>query len=111
MTLTDKLNGKVNWRTGGITISLTTVIAFALIAYNALSGKTQVAIEFAKQHGAELSLLRQDYTALRGEVVALRETINRNMDDRFRGTDWERERRWIETRFEMLDSQIGRCCK
>jgi hypothetical protein len=111
MTIAERLNGKVSWKTGTVTVSITSIIAFALIAYNDLSGKTRVAIEVAKDHGTELKLLREDYTALRGEIAGLRTTINRNMDDRFRGTDWERERRWIEQRFENLEQQIGRCCR
>jgi hypothetical protein len=109
--LESDVNGwKLDARKGTISIGVGAIVALTVAAYVNIANQTAVAIQVARDHGSELKLLRQDYTALRGEMTAHRQQALKQMDDRFRGTDWERERRWIEGEFIRIEKRIGQCC-
>ena len=53
--------------------------------------------------GATLLTIRDDVTTLKVQVAALEGTVRSAGDDRFRGSDWRREREIIEARFNRIE--------
>jgi 3-dehydroquinate dehydratase len=103
---------------GFITISSVTVVGIMFNIISSVSHQAQTAVETTQQQGAAIIQLRADMQTnvenyalelaeLQGMVVAMRQEMAESMDDRFRGSDYERERtRLIELmEARMMDLQ------
>jgi hypothetical protein len=58
--------------------------------------------------GATLLTIRDDVTTLKVQVATLEGTVRSAGDDRFRGSDWRREREIIEQRFNRIELLLER---
>lgn len=72
-------------------------------AQTILAGIALVAITSAV---ALLLLLREDVSVLKTTVSHLNAQIQQGVDDRFRGSDWRREERSINERFQRIERRI-----
>jgi hypothetical protein len=106
---------------GVVTISTVTIVGILFNIINSISNEARTALALAEQRGAQMLQIREDmetekqrqlvaFAEVKGIVEALRQTIHEQTDDRFRGTDYERERaRMLETldaRFDDLQHQL-----
>lgn len=86
-----------------VAIPVTAIVTVVIAAGISLSNQSAIAISVAEQHGSELELLRRDYSALRGELVSLREDLRTRMDDRFKGADARAMEARLMNRIERLE--------
>lgn len=54
--------------------------------------------------GATLLTIRDDVTTLKVQVAQMEGQLRNAGDDRFRGSDWRREREIIEARFNRIEA-------
>ena len=66
-----------------------------------IGNNAEVALQVARDHGGELESLRSTVATLRGEMLA-------RTEDRFRETDYTRERKAIDERFRWLERELAR---
>lgn len=83
--------------------------------FSSVRTQAETALRVVEQHGGEFVTLRQDYSALRADLLA---RIKLAADDRFRGSQWQAEdkrirelwsahERRLEERLAELDRRIG----
>jgi hypothetical protein len=58
--------------------------------------------------GATLLTIRDDVIAMKVQVAQMQSDLRNAGDDRFRGTDWRREREIIEQRFGRIEALLER---
>lgn len=58
--------------------------------------------------GATLLTIRDDVITMKVQVAQLQSEIRNAGDDRFRGSDWRREREIIEARFNRIELLLER---
>jgi hypothetical protein len=56
--------------------------------------------------GSTLLAIRDDVTALKVQVAQMEGQLRSASDDRFRGSDWRREREIIEARFTRIEALL-----
>lgn len=95
-------------RTTLIAVPIGAVLAFAVASYVNLSNQSAVAINVAKQHGAELELLRKDYTQLHGEIAYMTTLLQDKMSDRFRGADAKAMEDRLMSHIERIEKRLDR---
>ena len=91
-----------------VAVPVTAVVALLVGAYLNMANQTAVAIDIARQHGEELSLLRKDYTNLSGQLQTLQRTLSNNMGDRFRGQDALHMEDRIMERMRMIEARLSK---
>lgn len=68
------------------------------------------ALTVLADHGTELQLIRAQIENLRGEVSATRtellDVVRSAAEDRFRGSDWLREKEILNLKLKAIESQI-----
>ena len=100
---------------GFITISSVTVVGIMFNIISSVSHQAQSSAELAQLQATAIVQLREEMqlhdaedkierAKLLGEVRAMRDEIASSTDDRFRGSDYERERERI---IELLDARLN----
>jgi hypothetical protein len=56
--------------------------------------------------GSTLVDIKQEVTTLKVQVVMMQGQLQSGIDDRFRGSDWRREKEVLDDRFRRIETEI-----
>lgn len=58
--------------------------------------------------GSTLVDIKQEVTTLKVQVVMMQSQLQAGVDDRFRGSDWRREKEIIDDKFRRIESELDK---
>ena len=80
----------------------------SLFEQHAQTGLALVATSILLGSGGLLVAMRDDVSVLKRDVQHLSDQLKSGVDDRFRGSDWRREERVINDRFQRIEQRVDR---